>query len=227
MNAELQQLTKELLSDCGKLTHWQLLCKQQNASSDADQIRLAKEVLAWPRMDSVTAIISASAQLQGKQRRASQPYDPQRLEQDRQRYFANTSLPLHVVLCAEATGMVFCTSEELKRYITNDIFCRDHGRCPYSPTKKADFLLLGRQDKFYGHLEVKQAVRPTAEDRKLFPSVKHVCIVDTSMLYDQQVLATSIGLLAEQRISFDQFKEVQRLAGELHKYTNTCPSQGK
>lgn len=226
MSQELTDLKKELLSDCGKLTHWQLLCKQQNASSEADQIRLAKEVLAWPRMDSVTAIISATAQLQGKQPRASQPYDPKRLEQDRQRYFANTPLPLHVVLCAEPTGMVFSTPEELKRYITNDLFCRDHGRCRYSPTKKADFLLLGRQGKFYGHLEVKQVIHPTAEDRKLFPTVKYVCIVDTSILYDQQVLATSISAIAEQRVSFEQFKEIQRLAGSLHKYT-ACPSQGK
>ncbi len=66
MNQRLEELKKQLRDDFGKLTCWQWLCKDQNATTEQEQIALAEQVLAMPRMDNVAAAHTYWLRLQGK-----------------------------------------------------------------------------------------------------------------------------------------------------------------
>jgi hypothetical protein len=72
----LQQLLAELAKDFGKSTRWQLLCQEQNATSEADQIRLAEQVLAEPPLGGVAAAHSHWARLHGAKSKPAPPYNP-------------------------------------------------------------------------------------------------------------------------------------------------------
>jgi hypothetical protein len=66
MSKNLEQLKMELRDDFGKLTCWQWLCQEKNATSELAQIAVAEEVLAMPRMDNVAAAQTYRSRLQGK-----------------------------------------------------------------------------------------------------------------------------------------------------------------
>jgi hypothetical protein len=66
----------ELGKRFGKTTRWRVLCKEQNATTDADQIRLAEQVLAEPPMGTVAAGHAQWAKLQGAQDQQAPPYKP-------------------------------------------------------------------------------------------------------------------------------------------------------
>jgi len=72
----LKQLLAELAKDFGKTTRWRALCKEQNATTDADQIRLAEQVLAEPPLGTVAAGHAQWARLHGAQDRQAPPYKP-------------------------------------------------------------------------------------------------------------------------------------------------------
>lgn len=72
----LDELKVQLRSDFGKTTRWRVLCKEQNATSDADQIRLAEQVLAEPPLGTVAAGHAQWARLHGAQDRQAPPYKP-------------------------------------------------------------------------------------------------------------------------------------------------------
>lgn len=75
-SARLKQLLDELAKDFGKTTRWRALCKEQRATTDADQIRLAEQVLAEPSMGTVAAGHAQWAKLHGAQDRQAPPYKP-------------------------------------------------------------------------------------------------------------------------------------------------------
>jgi len=54
----LEELLAELAKDFGKISRWQLLCKNEDAATEADQIRLAEQVLAEPAVGSVAPAMS-------------------------------------------------------------------------------------------------------------------------------------------------------------------------
>jgi hypothetical protein len=72
----LTQLLTELAKDFGKMTRWQLLCQQQHAVSEAEQVRLAEQVLAEPAVGSVAAGHANWAKLHGGKSKSAPPYKP-------------------------------------------------------------------------------------------------------------------------------------------------------
>ena len=72
----LEKLLAELAKDFGKLTRWQLLCQEQSATTESEQIRLAEQVLSEPPLDSVAAGYSHWARLHGAKSKPAPPYNP-------------------------------------------------------------------------------------------------------------------------------------------------------
>lgn len=48
MSQRLKELKAELVKVFGRLTKWELRCKEQGATTDADRIKVAVQVLAEP-----------------------------------------------------------------------------------------------------------------------------------------------------------------------------------
>jgi hypothetical protein len=63
----LDELLTELSKVFGRLTKWRLRCKEQNATSEADLIRLAEQVLAEPCTGTVAEGYSHWLRLNGAQ----------------------------------------------------------------------------------------------------------------------------------------------------------------
>lgn len=72
----LEQLLTELVKDFGKISRWQLLCEQQDATTEAEKIRLAEQVLAEPAVGSVAAGHANWARLHGAKSKSAPPYKP-------------------------------------------------------------------------------------------------------------------------------------------------------
>jgi hypothetical protein len=72
----LAQLLAELAEDFGKTTRWQALCQEQNATTDADKIRLAEQVLSEPPIGTVAGGYAQWAKLHGAKDREAPPYKP-------------------------------------------------------------------------------------------------------------------------------------------------------
>lgn len=70
----LEQLVKQF--NMAKLQHFQRLCKEQKADKDAEQIKIAEEVLSWGPLDNVGASNSAWLSLQGAKTVKAPPYKP-------------------------------------------------------------------------------------------------------------------------------------------------------
>lgn len=51
--SRLTEILKKL--NYAKTLHWERLCKEQNATCEEEQIRLAVEVLSWPLLDTGAA----------------------------------------------------------------------------------------------------------------------------------------------------------------------------
>ena len=62
----LEALKRQLWADFGKTTCWQWLCKDRNATTEPEQIAVAEEVLAMPRMGNVAAAQTYWLRLQGE-----------------------------------------------------------------------------------------------------------------------------------------------------------------
>lgn len=72
----LQELLTELAKDFGKMSRWQLLCEEQHATSEAEQVRIAEQVLAEPAGGSVAEGYSHWARLHGAKSKPAPPYNP-------------------------------------------------------------------------------------------------------------------------------------------------------
>jgi hypothetical protein len=72
----LEELLAELAKDFGKISRWQLLCKNEDAATEADQIRLAEQVLAEPAVGSVAAGHASWARLRGAKSKSAPAYKP-------------------------------------------------------------------------------------------------------------------------------------------------------
>jgi hypothetical protein len=73
-NPRLQQLVEQL--NMAKLLHFQRLCKEQKADTDAEQIKIAEEVLSWGPLDNAGASNSAWLRLHGAKTVKAPPYKP-------------------------------------------------------------------------------------------------------------------------------------------------------
>jgi hypothetical protein len=67
MSQRLDELKAELAKVFGRYSKWQLRCKEQNARTDAEQIKLAEEVLAEPCTGTVAEARTHALGLQGVQ----------------------------------------------------------------------------------------------------------------------------------------------------------------
>ncbi len=65
MSKILRKLKEQLRNDFGKTTRWVLLCKEHSATSQAEKIRLAQQVLAEPMTRTVAEWYSCWAKLYG------------------------------------------------------------------------------------------------------------------------------------------------------------------
>jgi hypothetical protein len=72
----LEELTTELAKVFGRITKWRWRCKEQNAVSEADQIKVAEEVLAEPCTGTVAEWAHYQASLKGVKSRQAPPYKP-------------------------------------------------------------------------------------------------------------------------------------------------------
>ena len=73
----LEKIKAELLTTFGMTVKWQLLCQEQGATTTAQQIRLAEQVLAEPSSGSVVESQANLARLRGATTRTStRPYKP-------------------------------------------------------------------------------------------------------------------------------------------------------
>lgn len=77
MSKPLDELRAELGKVFGRLNKWRSRCKEQNASTEAEKIKLAEDVLAEPCSGSVAEARTHSLGLQGvKTKPAKHAYKP-------------------------------------------------------------------------------------------------------------------------------------------------------
>lgn len=72
----LERLIEQLAQDFGKITRWQVLCKEQNATTEAHKVELAEQVLAEWSTGTVAGGYAQWAKLHGAKDRAAPPYKP-------------------------------------------------------------------------------------------------------------------------------------------------------
>ena len=65
MSESLGELKGRMRGHFGKITRWRLLCKEQDAATEEEQIRLAHQVLAGPSTGTVAEWHSHWARLNG------------------------------------------------------------------------------------------------------------------------------------------------------------------
>lgn len=72
----LEKLIEQLACDFGKVTRWQVLCEEQNATTEDHQIELAEQVLSEWSTGTVAGGYAQWARLHGARDRAAPPYTP-------------------------------------------------------------------------------------------------------------------------------------------------------
>jgi hypothetical protein len=77
MSKRLYELRTELAKVFGRYSKWELRCKEQNASTETEKIKLAEEVLAEPCSGTVAEARTHALGLQGVNTKpARHPYKP-------------------------------------------------------------------------------------------------------------------------------------------------------
>jgi hypothetical protein len=76
MSARIEQLVEKLQAGFGRITRWQLLCKEQNATTDEAKIRLAEQVLNEWSTGTVAEWYSHWLRLNGAKTVSAPPYQP-------------------------------------------------------------------------------------------------------------------------------------------------------
>ena len=76
MNKRLQGLKERLRNDFGKTTRWQVLCQEENATTDDHRIRLAERARAEPPIGTVAGGYAQWARLNGAKDQQASPYKP-------------------------------------------------------------------------------------------------------------------------------------------------------
>lgn len=116
----------------------------------------------------------------------------------------------------------FRTTEHLIEYIKSGIFSNEHGRYRYSQTKDADVIVLSRSNIAYGHFDIEEKVKPTAEDLESYSGTKSVYLVRKSILYSSpvplSVLSIKVGSYGTS-LTEEQLQQLLNLAGEV---TESC-----
>jgi hypothetical protein len=116
----------------------------------------------------------------------------------------------------------FPTTEHLIEYIKSGIFSNEHRRYRYSQTKDADVIVLSRKNVAYGHFDIDEKVKPTAEDLESYSGTKSVYLVRKSILYSSpvplSVLSIKVGSYGTS-LTEEQLQQLLNLAGEV---TESC-----
>ncbi len=116
----------------------------------------------------------------------------------------------------------FPTTEHLVEYIKSGIFSKEHGRYRYSQSKDADVIVLSRNNVAYGHFDIEEKVKPTAEDLESYSGTKSVYLVGKSILYSSPVLLSVLSIKVGSygtSLTEDQFQQLISFAGEV---TESC-----
>src|SRR5438128_8822914 len=95
----------------------------------------------------------------------------------------------------ERPALGFPTADEFRLYIKEDIFAVNKCRHRYIQGKAANILVLSRKGVVHGHFEVEETVdAPNEKDKREYPPVKYVYIVQKSALYDSPVPLSDVGV---------------------------------
>lgn len=121
----------------------------------------------------------------------------------------------------DKSGRGFETPATFEHYLERGIFQDRAGRYRYSQTKSADIIVLARDGLAYGHFETSEAVQPTEADRKEFPPVRKVYLIQKSARYRDRVQMSALGIVKYQfgrYIEEHEFSEILRCAGGVQEF---------
>jgi len=121
----------------------------------------------------------------------------------------------------DKTELGFPDRIDLERYISNGIFETEQGRYRYTSSKNADVIVVSRDGLAFGHFDILEKVKPTDSDRKEYPRVQFVYLVEKSTLYEKPILLSELPIKLGQwgkRISEQQFAELQSLGGKVTEF---------
>ena len=74
--SRLDEVRAELAKTFGKTTRWQVLCRQNDATTDCEKIKVAEQVLAEPCTGTIAEAQGHWLELQGVESEPSPPYKP-------------------------------------------------------------------------------------------------------------------------------------------------------
>jgi hypothetical protein len=110
---------------------------------------------------------------------------------------------------------------DLTEYIGGKVFSEENGRYRYTQWKHADIIVLSRDGKAFGHFEILDKIKPESEDVARFAKVRAVYLVGKSILYDEPVQLSELGITRFHRgkyITEKEFAEIQSAAGGISEH---------
>jgi hypothetical protein len=110
-----------------------------------------------------------------------------------------------------------CRTPEVFREFIRNISTENQGRYRYTIGKDADVIVLSLDGLAYGHFNIESKVEPTTDDRKAFPAVKHVYLVESGMVYATPVRLSERGIEGIQfgkQLTEEQFREIETAGGD-------------
>lgn len=126
----------------------------------------------------------------------------------------------------DKTNLGFPMPGDLTKYLKGEIFSQEGGRYRYTQGKNADVIVLSRDGLAFGHLEVKEKVKPNDADRAAYPRVRFVYVVRSSHLYKHPVPLGSMSITVRQyghRLTESEFQELLEKAEGVQEYRNIPP----
>lgn len=89
----------------------------------------------------------------------------------------------------------FQSPQDLTTYLRGGIFKSERGRFRYTQARNAGIIVLSREGKAFGHLLIKDRVRPDDRDREEYEKVKWVYRATASIAYERPVpLLEKLGI---------------------------------
>ena len=110
---------------------------------------------------------------------------------------------------------------DLTQYIKQDIFSKEQRRYRYTQGKNAEVIVLSRDGKAFGHLEVEDKIKPTDADRAAYPRVKFVYLIRASTLYYTPVPLATLSITKlrfGRKLSESEFQELLEQAGGVEEF---------
>jgi hypothetical protein len=110
---------------------------------------------------------------------------------------------------------------DLTEYIGGKVFSEEKGRYRYTQWKHANVIVMSRDGKAFGHFEILDKVKPESDDIARFAKVKAVYLVGKSVLYDEPVQLSALGITRFHRgkyITEAEFAEIQEAAGGISEH---------